>query len=278
MGLPLAGARLSSARPARRGAAPGRPRGRILSASPRVRGSCRASAWRYREPSRTARSRQRRGPLPRGAGARRATRHAPARRPLPPRPRPALPAHGQATGGGGAPRHRDGDVPRDGHAVLAGGGGSRDTGIRVSRESGSCRLGFVRQFLNVAVRIGVRTGVAPQRFHLLTVRGRKSGRPRSTPIIVLRHGGKHWLVAPYGEREWVKNARAAGRVTLSRALHQETLTVEEVGPLDAAPVLKQYLGETPITRPFFKVSSDAPLAEFVREAPQHPVFRLGPRQ
>ena len=148
----------------------------------------------------------------------------------------------------------------------------------MSRESGSCRLGFVRQFLNVAVRIGVRTGVAPQRFHLLTVRGRKSGRPRSTPIIVLRHGGKHWLVAPYGEREWVKNARAAGRVTLSRALHQETLTVEEVGPLDAAPMLKQYLGETPITRPFFKVSSDAPLAEFVREAPQHPVFRLGPRQ
>src|SRR3989442_3485632 len=50
----------------------------------------------------------------------------------------------------------------------------RYTGIRVSRESGSCRLGFVRQFLNVAVRIGVRTGVAPQRFHLLTVRGAAS--------------------------------------------------------------------------------------------------------
>ena len=136
----------------------------------------------------------------------------------------------------------------------------------------------MRHLLNVAVRIGVRTGIAPKRFHLLMVRGRKSGRLRSTPIVVLTRGGKRWLVAPYGEREWVKNARAVGRVTLSRALHKETVLVEEVGALEAAPVLKQYLGETPITRPFFKVSSDAPLAEFVREAPQHPVFRLGPRQ
>src|SRR5262249_2209748 len=72
--------------------------------------------------------------------------------------------------------------------------------------------------------------------------------------------------------------QCAAPLAKSRALHQETVTVEEVGPLEAAPVLKQYLGETPITRPFFKVSSDAPLAEFVREAPQHPVFLLGPRQ
>ena len=91
-------------------------------------------------------------------------------------------------------------------------------------------------------------------------------------------GGERWLIAPYGERQWVKNARAAGRVTLGRGLQQETLTVEEVGPLEAAPVLKQYLGETPITRSFFKVAADAPLADFVREARQHPVFRLRPPQ
>ena len=148
----------------------------------------------------------------------------------------------------------------------------------MSRESGGYRLGFMRHLLNVAVRIGVRTGIAPKRFHLLMVRGRKSGRLRSTPIVVLTRGGKRWLVAPYGEREWVKNARAVGRVTLSRALHKETVLVEEVVALEAAPVLKQYLGETPITRRFFRVAPNAPLAEFAREAPQHPVFRLGARQ
>ena len=51
LGLPLAGSHLSAARPARRGPAPGRPRGRILSVSTRVRGPCAASARRHRGPS-----------------------------------------------------------------------------------------------------------------------------------------------------------------------------------------------------------------------------------
>jgi hypothetical protein len=64
-------------------------------------------------------------------------------------------------------------------------------------------------------------------------------------------------------------------VTLHRAHRKETVTVEEVGALQAASVLKQYLSETPITRSFFTVTPEAPLADFVREAPRHPVFRLG---
>src|SRR2546425_4143079 len=73
--------------------------------------------------------------LPPGAGPRRAARHAPPRRPLPPRPRQALPAHGQAAGRAGAPHHRDDDVPRDGHDVLAGEGGGGDGETRVTSNS-----------------------------------------------------------------------------------------------------------------------------------------------
>jgi deazaflavin-dependent oxidoreductase (nitroreductase family) len=120
----------------------------------------------------------------------------------------------------------------------------------------------------------VRTGIVPKRFCLLTVRGRKSGRSHTIPIIVLNRDGERWLIAPYGERAWVKNARAAGRVALSRGFQKETVAVEELGPLEAAPILKQYLSETPITRRFFNVTPDAPVADFVREAPLHPVFRL----
>ncbi len=138
------------------------------------------------------------------------------------------------------------------------------------------RLSAMRRLANVAVRIGVWTGITPARFYLLTVRGRKSGRPRSTPVIVLTQGGNRWLVAPYGERAWVKNARAAGQVTLSRRRQQETVPVEEVGAITAAPILKQYLRDTPVTRRFFGVTADAPLMDFMREAPEHPVFRLGP--
>ena len=59
----------------------------------RLRGPCAAPARRHRDPSRPVRCRERRGPLPQGAGAGRAARHAAPRRPLPPRPRQALPAH-----------------------------------------------------------------------------------------------------------------------------------------------------------------------------------------
>jgi len=72
----------------------------------------------------------------------------------------------------------------------------------------------------------------------------------------------------------VRNARAAGRVTLSRGRHTETVAIVELGPEEAAPVLKQYMTEIPITRPFFDAKLDAPLEAFVAEARRHPVFRI----
>lgn len=123
------------------------------------------------------------------------------------------------------------------------------------------RLGFVRRLGNLAMRVGVWTGLAPKRFYLLTVRGRTSGRLHSTPLIVLTRGAGRWLVAPYGERAWVKNARVAGEVTRRRGRHRETVMVDEVAPITAAPILKQYLRETPITRRFFAVTPDASLVD-----------------
>jgi hypothetical protein len=86
--------------------------------------------------------------------------------------------------------------------------------------------------------------------------------------------GERWLVSPYGERSWVLNARAAGRVELTRALKTERVPIEEVGPEQAAPVLRAYLRSTPATKAYFDASKDAPLEEFAAEAPRHPVFRL----
>ena len=77
------------ARPARRGAEPGRPRDRILAASPGFAAHARHLLGDIATHPEPVRCRGRRGPLPPGSGARRAARHAPPRRPLPPRPRPA---------------------------------------------------------------------------------------------------------------------------------------------------------------------------------------------
>ena len=71
-----------------------------------------------------------------------------------------------------------------------------------------------------------------------------------------------------------RNARAAGQVTLSRGRHTETVAIAELGPEEAAPVLKQYVTEVPITRPFFDAKPDSPLGAFVAEAHRHPVFSI----
>jgi len=52
------------------------------------------------------------------------------------------------------------------------------------------------------------------------------------------------------------------------------VAIAELGADEAAPVLKRYKAEIPITRPFFDAKPDAPLEAFVAEAHRHPVFRI----
>jgi deazaflavin-dependent oxidoreductase (nitroreductase family) len=137
------------------------------------------------------------------------------------------------------------------------------------------RLGFFRRAVNVLVRTLLAVGVAIPRTYLLTVPGRRTGRPSSTPVTLVEDGGRRWLVAPYGDVGWVRNARAAGRVTLSRGRRAETLSIAEVSGDERGRVLKTYATRVPVTRPFFDAGPDAPLEAFVAEGDRHPVFRLG---
>lgn len=132
--------------------------------------------------------------------------------------------------------------------------------------------------LNALVRPLARLGLAGKHTHLLTVPGRASGKRWSTPVSIVRAGEERWLVAPYGERNWVRNARAAGWVELRRGRQHERLAVEELAPDAAAPVLREYYRLFRLTRPFFRVSPDSPPEAWLAEAPRHPVFRLVPEQ
>lgn len=131
-----------------------------------------------------------------------------------------------------------------------------------------------RRALNAVVRPLARAGLTGPRTHLLTVPGRRTGRLWSTPVSIVEHDGARWLVAPYGDRNWVQNARAAGSVELRRGRRREQLDVEELAPVEAVPVLRRYyeLGRT--TRPLFDVRLDSPHEEWLAEASRHPVFRL----
>jgi deazaflavin-dependent oxidoreductase (nitroreductase family) len=136
------------------------------------------------------------------------------------------------------------------------------------------RLSRGRRRLNTPVRTLLRMGLGPRHTYLLTVRGRRSGVLYCTPVTLVEADGQRWLVAPYGEVSWVRNARVAGQVTLSRGRRSETVAIVELGPEEAAPILKQYVTEVPITHPFFDATPDSPLQAFVAEAHRHPVFRI----
>jgi deazaflavin-dependent oxidoreductase (nitroreductase family) len=119
----------------------------------------------------------------------------------------------------------------------------------------------------------VGAGLVP-RSYLLTTRGRKTGRPRTNPVVPVEHGGRRWLVAPYGPVSWVHNARATGRVSLTRRRNTRDYTIREVAPDEAGPVLKRYVRLAPSTRPYFQATKDSPVSDFIAEAARHPVFEL----
>lgn len=136
------------------------------------------------------------------------------------------------------------------------------------------RYSLDRRVIDRLLKWLIRINLAPKSYYTLTVLGRKSGKPRSTPVALVEDGDNRWLVAPYGEVEWVKNARAAGCVSLSRGKISEVLSIAELPPEKSTPILKEYVTRYPIARPYFDVKTGSSLNEFMKEASLHPVFEL----
>jgi deazaflavin-dependent oxidoreductase (nitroreductase family) len=65
---------------------------------------------------------------------------------------------------------------------------------------------------------------------LITIRGRKSGLPRTTPVAIITVGGRRWVWAPWGEVNWVQNLRAAGRATITVRRREEQVAATELDP------------------------------------------------
>jgi deazaflavin-dependent oxidoreductase (nitroreductase family) len=136
------------------------------------------------------------------------------------------------------------------------------------------RLGTVRRSLNAVIKVLVASGLVSGHYALLTVPGRNTGRPYTTPVRLVERDGQRWLVAPYGAVSWVRNTRAAGEVTLRRGRHRWTAAAIECDAQESAPILRDYVRAVPVTRPYFDARPDDPVARFADEAAAHPVFRL----
>ena len=133
---------------------------------------------------------------------------------------------------------------------------------------------FVRmsnKLVTTLIRAGMNIGINA----LLTVRGRKSGQLRTTPVAVVELKGQRYLIAAFGIVDWVRNLRAAGAATLTRNRRSEAIAVAELPPAEAALILKACLGIAPgFVRAYFDVTPASSLGDFEREAVRHPVFRV----
>lgn len=121
---------------------------------------------------------------------------------------------------------------------------------------------FTRHLANpLAMRLGAR-GVAT-----LTVVGRSTGEPRKVPVIPVEIDGGRYLVSPYGESDWVRNLRAAGKATLSSKGRTEVLAASEVPVAERADIIARYR----------EVAGTTVGPCFVRlpDARDHPVFLVG---
>ncbi len=109
----------------------------------------------------------------------------------------------------------------------------------------------------------------------LEVRGRKSGRTVSFPLIVADVGGERYLVSMLGERAaWVANVRAAGGEAVLREGRTQRIHLAEVPVDQRAPIIRRHLEVAPAARSFITVDRRAPLSEFEPIAPTIPVFRI----
>lgn len=110
---------------------------------------------------------------------------------------------------------------------------------------------------------------------MLEIRGRKSGQPRKHAVNTVEVEGQRYLVSTRGNAEWVRNARAANGEAAIIRRGRHGVRLEELLVDQRAPMIQAYLKENiSQVRAFFAVGPDAPIEEFQRIAPDHPVFRV----
>jgi len=136
-------------------------------------------------------------------------------------------------------------------------------------------LKAINTFMMAVQKLGIPTGPAM----VLTVPGRKSGQPRSTPMTPFEFQGGRYAVAFYPGGDWAANARAAGTGTLGSGRKSRRVAIVELTAEQARPVLRAYPAAVPVGVGFAKragMVNDGTPDEFEALAGRIAVFRFDP--
>ena len=121
-------------------------------------------------------------------------------------------------------------------------------------------------------------GALPSFLVALETTGRRSGRGYRNALVAADYDGQRYLVSMLGENvDWVRNVREAGGDAAIRYRGRRSVRLVEVPVEERAPIIKAYISRARGARPHIAVDHDAPLAEFEKIAPRHPVFRIEPQ-
>jgi deazaflavin-dependent oxidoreductase (nitroreductase family) len=134
--------------------------------------------------------------------------------------------------------------------------------------------------VNVVLKFLTRRGVKAGPVNIITVAGRKSGQPRSTPVTPWVVDGKRYVVAGIGTSDWARNARAAGAGTLTSGRTTTRVRLTEVtDPALKERVVVAFGTENPGGGPFLKqigVAPDRTPKGFAAAVPYVAVFEITP--
>jgi deazaflavin-dependent oxidoreductase (nitroreductase family) len=136
---------------------------------------------------------------------------------------------------------------------------------------------FTRNVFNPSIAGLTRLGVSVLGSRVLEVPGRKTGEPRRTPVNLLTHEGRQYLVSPRGHGQWVRNVRAnEGRLDLLLGKRRTHYVASELADAEKPEVLRAYLRrwKAEVGVFFEGVDADSSDEELVAAGQKHPVFLL----
>ena len=138
------------------------------------------------------------------------------------------------------------------------------------------RVGRAERFFNSLVAALIKAGISVWGSRILAVRGRSSGRWRTTPVNLLTQDGDRYLVAPRGQSQWVRNLRVAGGGELRLGRRIEAFTAAELTDDQKPEILSAYLRRWKfgLGGSISGAGADAPDSRLLEIAPGCPVFRL----
>jgi deazaflavin-dependent oxidoreductase (nitroreductase family) len=115
---------------------------------------------------------------------------------------------------------------------------------------------------------------------LITIRGRTSGMPRTTPVAIIEVAGTRWVWCPWGDVHWVRNLRAAGRATITVRGRKEEVRATELDPTQRVAFFHDTLGPVargiPFGVRFIRIVDGVDLDDPLEAAEGRPVFELHP--